>query len=158
MGASRRRVFGAIIGQQIAFGLKYALFLVACYAIARRIKSQPSTSKLINLSGYCFVPMFIGCLLLTGLYAGWLEIPVIDLFRDADVHIISAITLSPIYSLQRLIIFNVVAWMVFLVLAMLRVYWRTQFSQTLLLLTLTIASIEAIDRLVGLTLQRVLAS
>jgi hypothetical protein len=146
--------FGQIIGQQIGLALRYVLVIVAFYLIGRYVFKISSMIKLINLSGYCFIPWLIACIALIIIYSLWLDIGVLHFKSNLEQQLKASIIETRSYLGQRVIGFNAWLWTVILGTAMLSAYWKTKFIKSLVVMALAIAVVIGADMVGGSVLQR----
>ncbi|MDR1728340.1 MAG: YIP1 family protein [Acidobacteriota bacterium] len=147
--------FGEVIGHQIGLGLKYAFLLGAFYLIGRFMGGERSPARLVNLSGYCFLPWLAGCSVLTLVYAFGLEIGFVDFGGDLRGQLTSLLIDSPAYVGQKVVGFNAWLWTAVLGAAMLGAYWKTRFSKSAAIMAAAVLAVTGLDRLGGMALQYV---
>lgn len=147
--------FGSVIGAQIGFALKLTLLMVAFHAVGRLLGNRPSLVKLINLSGYCFLPAILGGIAVTLLLLAWLTIPPIDFTGDVGHQLTMALTRSRTYLPTRIIEYNSALWLGLLAIVMLSAYWRIRIARTVVLVACAAGVVEAFDRIAYVAIHNV---
>lgn len=144
--------FGAATAQQITFGLKCSLYVALIYFIGRRLKSAAPLRQLVGMVGYCLTPVVLGSIALAAVYGFLLKPIALDLSKNAQMQLATALSATPVRLGEQLIVLNIWFWVVVLSVGMLKVYWRTRLPQTLGLLVGAFVAVEALDRVLGMAL------
>ena len=147
--------FGQVIGYHAGTGLRFIILICAFYFIGRRITGKQSLAHLINLSGYCFVPWLIGCIVLVFVYSFGLEIGSVNFRGDFQDQLTTSLMNSPAYLGQRIVAFNAWVWTAILGAAVLAAYWKVKFFKSLSIMIATVIVVVGIDWAIGLALQHV---